>query len=59
MYIFKHIKDETNKFDISDITFEVETTDRSELIEEFIRFLDACGYNTKDLEGGLEVDSET
>ena len=57
MYIFKHIKDDDNRFDIADITFEVETCNRDALIEEFIRFLDACGYNTKDMKDEIECDS--
>lgn len=54
-YIFKSLKDPDNEFSITDITFEVETVDRSELIEEFIRFLSGCGYNTKDLEEDLGI----
>ena len=44
-YIFKSIKDPDNKFDISDITFEVETVSKSELVDQFILFMEACGYN--------------
>ena len=38
-----------NKYDISEIEFIVDTASREDLIEEFIRFLDACGYATDDL----------
>lgn len=49
-YILKSIKDPDNEFSIASVTFEIDTEDRSSLIEEFINFLGACGYNTKDLE---------
>lgn len=49
-YIFKSLKDPDNEFSISDIAFEIETANRSELLEQFVRFLSACGYNTEDLE---------
>jgi glycine cleavage system regulatory protein len=49
-YIFKSLKDPYNEFSTTDVTFEVETVDRSEVIEQFIRFLNGCGYNTADLE---------
>lgn len=49
-YILKSIKDPENKFEISDITFEIDTTSREDLIEEFISFLKACGYSTDDLD---------
>jgi hypothetical protein len=54
-YIFKSIKDPDNKFDTTQVTFEIETSNRSDLIEEFIRFLNACGYGTKDLEEDFEI----
>lgn len=48
-YVFKSIKDPDNKYDISDITFEVETLKKSDLIEQFVIFLQACGYSVEDL----------
>lgn len=45
MYIFKHVKDKDNKYDLSDITFEVEgNLTLSEIITEFRSFLLASGY---------------
>jgi glycine cleavage system regulatory protein len=54
-YIFKSLRDPDNEFSTTDVTFEVETVDRSEVIEQFIFFLKACGYNTKDLEEELGI----
>lgn len=54
-YIFKSLKDPENTFSVTDITFEVETVNRSEIIEAFIYFLKASGYNTRDLEEQLEI----
>jgi len=48
-YILKSTKDPNNKFEITDITFEIDTTSREDLIEEFVHFLKACGYSTYDL----------
>ncbi len=53
MYKFIKTKDPDNKFDIADVTMEIDAADRQELIEEFIHFLKACGYNTTDLEEDL------
>lgn len=44
MYIFKSTKDPDNEYHITDITFEIETESKDELIEEFGRFLLACGF---------------
>lgn len=54
-YIFKSIKDHDNKFEVADITFEIDTVERDLLIEEIIHFLKACGYPTKDLEEDLGI----
>lgn len=56
MYIFTKLKDKDNKYDISDIEFEVDAILREELIEEFYMFLAACGFSVKDL---LKEDYET
>ena len=48
MYIFKSIKDPENKYDISDITFEIDTVSKTDLLEQFILFMEACGYNMDD-----------
>lgn len=53
-YIFKSIKDPENRFDITEVTFEIDTVNREELVEQFIAFLKACGYGTKDLEDLIE-----
>jgi len=50
MYTFKHTRDPENDFDISDITFEVETQSRADLVEEFLNFLKACGFSTDNLD---------
>jgi len=55
-YILKSIKDPTNQFEISDITFEIDTLSRTELIEQFIIFLSACGFNTEDLRETLDIE---
>tara|TARA_R110000782_G_scaffold220283_1_gene307529 strand:- start:182 stop:346 length:165 start_codon:yes stop_codon:yes gene_type:complete len=44
MYIFKTTRNPDNEYDISEITFNVDVEDKSELIEEFGRFLLACGF---------------
>lgn len=43
-YVFKKIKDETNQYDVSDVTFEVDTVGLPELLEEFKNFLLASGF---------------
>lgn len=53
-YVFKSIKDPDNTYDISDITFEVETLKKSDLIEQFVIFLQACGYSVEDLDEFLK-----
>ena len=45
MYRFISLKDPDNEFHITDITFEVETESKDALIEEFGRFLLACGFH--------------
>ena len=49
-YVFKSIKDPDNNYDISNITFEIDTESRNALVEEFIKFLEASGYCVEDLE---------
>jgi len=56
MYIFKSIKDPNNRFDISDITFEIDSVDRDDIVEQFLIFLSACGYLTTDLKEGMDVE---
>lgn len=43
-YVFKKIKDETNKFEISDIEMTVDTVSLNDLLQEFQFFLLASGY---------------
>ena len=54
-YIFKSLKDPDNEFSISEVTFEIDTDRKSELVVEFVNFLRACGYSTKDLEENLDI----
>lgn len=54
-YRFIKIKDPDNHFEVSDIQFDVETVDLSEVIEQFSRFLLACGFV---FEGELEIVKE-
>ena len=49
MYTFKKTKDEENQYDCTNVTIELETVDRQEVINTFIEFLAACGYNVNDL----------
>jgi hypothetical protein len=46
-YIFIKKPDENNQYDISTITFEFQTVDKSDLLENFEDFLKACGYVIK------------
>jgi hypothetical protein len=46
-YIFIKKPDENNQYDISTVTFEFQTVDKSDLIENFEDFLKACGYVIK------------
>ena len=56
MYIFKSTRDPNNEYDISDVTFEIDTVNKTDLIEEFLHFLQACGYvvNDEDREDLIE-----
>jgi len=49
MYKFTKTKDETNKFDYTDVTIEVDSETRQELINSFIEFLAGCGFSVEDL----------
>jgi len=50
MYKFIKLKDEDNEFSVSDIEFSIDTVNRDVLLDEFMHFLKACGFYTKDLE---------
>lgn len=43
-YIFKKLRDEENRFDISSVVFKVESETLPEIVEEFERFLKASGF---------------
>lgn len=47
MYKFIKIKDETNKFDLTDVTIEMSDSDYTldEVLQSFGEFLVACGYS--------------
>lgn len=45
--IFKKEKDVDNRFDITEITMSVEGVTMEEIVEEFGRFLIACGYSSE------------
>lgn len=49
MYKFIKTKNETNKFDLTNVTIEVVDSDSSldDLVQSFGEFLAACGYSTK------------
>lgn len=55
-YIFKSIPDPENTFDITAVTFEVDTESRDDLIDQFISFLSACGFSVKNLGDDLGVE---
>lgn len=55
MYIFKHQRDPENRFDTTDITFEVDTVSLAELVQAFEHFLKASGFS---FDGQLEVVSD-
>jgi hypothetical protein len=56
MITFKKIKDPDNKFDICNITFEIQdNSSLDDLISEFECFLKACGY---DFAGKIIIDDE-
>ena len=44
MLIFKKIRDESNEFDSTAISFESHALTTSEILEDFKCFLMACGY---------------
>jgi hypothetical protein len=43
-FIFKKIKDETNRFDTVDVTFEIEADSMNDVIEAFEEFLVGSGF---------------
>lgn len=43
-YIFKKLRDETNHYDKSDVTMELEAVQIDDIIEEFAYFLRASGF---------------
>jgi hypothetical protein len=51
-YKFIKTKDADSRYDISNITMEVDTTDLIKLIEEFELFLRACSFG---FDGHLEI----
>ena len=51
-YKFIKIKDAENRYDISSVTMEVDTTDLTKLIEEFELFLRACSFG---FDGHLDI----
>lgn len=46
---FKKTKDESNRHDISNIEMTIESHNVNEIVEQFTRFLRACGYDIKEL----------
>jgi len=46
-YVFMKNPDEKNQFDLSTVTIELETDNKSDLIEHFEDFLKACGFVVK------------
>lgn len=43
-FIFKKLKDETNRFDTTDVTFEIEADSMGDVIEAFEEFLVGSGF---------------
>ena len=56
MIKFIKLKDPDNHFDQSDVEMTIYHEGLSEVVEEFICFLKACGYSTKDLEQSINGD---
>jgi len=48
-YKFVKEKDPNNEYDCTRVTIEANTVSRQDLINSFIEFLGACGYNVEDL----------
>lgn len=53
MIKFIKLRDQENQFDQTDIEMTVYHEQLSDIVEEFIVFLKACGYSTKDLESSI------
>lgn len=45
MLVFKKVRDESNEFDSTAISFESHALTTSEILEDFKCFLMACGYH--------------
>lgn len=52
-YIFKKLKDETNEYDISELTMEIEAFTLTEIIEEFGNFLKGSGFSSDGVDTAL------
>ena len=46
-YIFKKERDPENEYDIAEITMKLQAETLPEVIEEFGRFLIACGFSAE------------
>lgn len=55
---FKKEIDKTNQFDNAEIAFSVEAVHIGDLVEEFGRFLLACGFHPENVNDYLGLDSE-
>lgn len=49
MYKFRKDIDPNNEFDIAQIEFGIQAVTTDELVEEFYRFLLACGYQKESI----------
>lgn len=54
-YIFKKLKDESNKFDTATVEITVETEDLGEVLQAFEEFLKGSGFHFK---GSVDISDE-
>lgn len=55
-FIFKKVKDPDNDFDNYDLIMESEALTRTDVLMDFLSFLDGCGYSTKKIREQLELE---
>jgi len=57
-YVFKKLKDETNHYDVSELTMEVEAENINDIIEEFSNFLKGSGFTESTVNRALGKEDE-
>ena len=55
-FIFKKERNPENEFDIAEITMKLQAETLPEVIEEFGRFLVACGYSAEGVSKALNTE---